>query len=70
VVWLSYLLPSTHGIQAMLKFNQMGASWYEARFEVLRLLFVTSAYVALAWILARRRAGGQSRTAWRGGWEA
>ena len=59
VVWLSYLLPSTHGIQAMLKFNQMGASWHEARFEVLRLLFVTAAYVALAWILARRRAGGQ-----------
>ena len=59
VVWLSYLLPSTHGIQAMLKFNQMGASWYEARFEVFRLLFLTAAYVALAWILARRRAGGQ-----------
>jgi ABC-2 type transport system permease protein len=58
LVWVSYLLPSTHGIQLLLKFNQMGASWLEARTEVVRLAVVTAAWVAGAWWMAHRRASG------------
>jgi ABC-2 type transport system permease protein len=60
LVWLSYLLPSTSGIQAMLKFNQLGASWLEASPEVVRLALVTCAYVGLAWWMASRRAAAKS----------
>lgn len=66
LVWFSYLLPSTSGIQAMLKFNQMGASWLEARPEVIRLALVTCAYIGLAWWMASRRAAAKPLTvAWR-----
>jgi ABC-2 type transport system permease protein len=58
MVWFSYLLPSTHGIQALLMFNQMGASWREAAPQVIRLLIVTFAYSGLAWLIASRRAPG------------
>jgi len=60
LTWLSYLLPSTHGIQLMLKFNQMGASWRESATELARLLILTCAYVLLAWWMAARRAPGRS----------
>src|SRR5208282_5386445 len=43
IVWLSFLLPSTHGIQALLKLNQMGATWLETAPLVIRLLIVTAA---------------------------
>ena len=66
VVWFSYLLPSTHGIQALLKFNQMGASLREAGPEVLRLLAVTVAYVGIAWWMAARRAPGRDSIARQG----
>lgn len=59
LVWFSYLLPSTNGIQAMLKFNQMGASWLEARPEIIRLALVTCAYIGLAWWVASRRAAAK-----------
>lgn len=62
LIWFSYVLPSTSGIQALLKFNQMGASWLEAGPEILRLLLVTCAYVGLAWWIARRRAAGKPLT--------
>jgi ABC-2 type transport system permease protein len=66
LVWFSYLLPSTNGIQAMIKFNQMGASWLEARPEVIRLALVTCVYIGLAWWMASRRAAGKPMTnAWR-----
>ena len=58
LVWFSYLLPSTHGIQALLKFNQMGANWSEARPEVLPLLVVTVSYIVIAWWMATWRASG------------
>lgn len=61
MVWFSYLLPSTHGIQALLMFNQMGATWREAEPQVLRLVVVTLAYVALAGWIASRRAPGAKR---------
>jgi ABC-2 type transport system permease protein len=60
LLWFSYLLPSTHGIQALLKFNQMGASWLEAKPEVLRLVVLTSAYIGVAWLMASWRAPGKS----------
>jgi ABC-2 type transport system permease protein len=60
LIWLSYLLPSTSGIQAMLKFNQLGASWRESAPEVARLVIVTCAYVVLAWWMATRRAPGRA----------
>ena len=66
MVWFSYLLPSTHGIQALLKFNQMGASWREASPQVIRLLLVTLAYIGLAWWMASRRAPGICPTTPRG----
>jgi len=53
--WLSEALPTTHGIRAMLKLNQMGASWHETATDIGRLLLVTCAYVGLAWWLAIRR---------------
>ncbi|HME40420.1 MAG TPA: ABC transporter permease [Steroidobacteraceae bacterium] len=58
MVWFSYLLPSTHGIQALLKFNQMGATWREASPQVIRLIVVTLAYMGLAWWMASRKAPG------------
>jgi ABC-2 type transport system permease protein len=58
LIWISYLLPSTHGIQGLLKFNQMGAAWREASPEVIRLALVTAAYTGVAWWLATRRAPG------------
>ena len=59
VVALSDLLPSTHGIQGLLKFNQMGASWREARPEVLGLVLLIVLYGTLGWLLARWRARGR-----------
>ena len=64
VVWVSFLLPSTHGIQALLKFNQMGATWLETAPQIIRLLIVTAAYLGLAWWMASRRATGSD---WRNG---
>jgi len=58
LIGLSYLLPSTYGIQGLLKFNQMGASWQEAHSEVLGLIRLIALYVTLAWVLARWRARG------------
>jgi ABC-2 type transport system permease protein len=58
LVWFSFLLPTTHGIQAFLMFNQMGATWLEARPQVIRLLIVTLAYIGVAWWMASRRAPG------------
>jgi ABC-2 type transport system permease protein len=58
MVWISYLLPSTHGIQALLMFNQMGATWLEAGPQVTRLVVVTLAYIGLAGWMASRRAPG------------
>src|SRR5262249_6005446 len=46
LIWMSWLLPTTEGIQMLLKFNQMGASFSEARPECVRLLLVTFLYVA------------------------
>ncbi len=66
MVWFSYLLPSTHGIQALLKFNQMGATWREASPQVIRLLLVTLAYIGLAWLMSSRRAPGICPTTPRG----
>jgi ABC-2 type transport system permease protein len=65
MVWISYLLPSTHGIQALLKFNQMGATWREASPQVIRLIVVTLAYIALAWWMASRKAPGTALSALR-----
>jgi len=59
LVGLSYLLPTTNGVQALLKFNQMGATFGETAPELIRLLLVTVAYLAIAWWIARRRAPGR-----------
>ena len=59
LVWFSDLLPSTSAIQAMIKFNQMGASWLEAGPEVFRLALMAVAYTGLAWWLAGKRATGR-----------
>ena len=58
LIWFSYLLPSTHGIQALLMFNQMGASALEAGPQIARLITVTGTYIGLAWWLCSRRAAG------------
>jgi len=42
-------------------FNQMGATWREAAPQVLRLVVVTLAYIALAGWMASRRASGAKR---------
>src|ERR1700722_1964621 len=61
MIWVSYVLPSTHGIQALLKFNQMAATVLEAAPEVIRLFTVTCASIGLAWWMASRRAPGTTR---------
>jgi|SRR6516165_3794037 ABC-2 type transport system permease protein len=58
LIWLSYALPSTPGIQGFLKLNQMGATWEEVRPQVVNLSLLAIAYVAIAWWAASRRAPG------------
>ncbi|MBP5057163.1 ABC transporter permease [Pseudomonas chlororaphis] len=50
IAWLSDLLPSTSGVIAMVKFNQMGASVGEAFPELTKLLLLTVGYGALAYL--------------------
>jgi len=47
---LSYLFPSTFGIQAYVKINSMGANLHEIRFELIGLWIQTVVYFALATI--------------------
>jgi ABC-2 type transport system permease protein len=58
LVWFSYLLPSTPGIQGSIMLNQMGATWAEVRPQVTNLVLLALAYVGLAWWAASRRAPG------------
>jgi ABC-2 type transport system permease protein len=58
LVWLSHLLPSTPGIQGFIKLNQMGATWSEARPQVINLLLLVVLYTGVAWWAASRRAPG------------
>jgi len=53
--WLADALPTTHGIRAMLKLNQMGASWRETVPDIEWLMLVTGAYIGVGWWLATRR---------------
>ena len=56
--WLAKLVPSTPGINLMVKFNQMGASFAEALPELCNLAFLTLLYGALAvWRYAPGRDG-------------
>jgi len=48
LAWLARLVPSTPGINAMVKLNQMGASVAEASPELCNLLALTLLYGALA----------------------
>ena len=47
---VSYLFPSTFGIQAYVKINSMGANLHEIRFELIGLWIQTVVYFALATI--------------------
>lgn len=58
LIWLSYLLPTTPGIQGFLMLNQMGATWVEVRPQVVNLLLLALLYVGVAWWAASRRAPG------------
>jgi len=51
-------LPSTPGIQGFIKLNQMGATWSEARPQVINLLLLVLLYTGVAWWAASRRAPG------------
>ncbi|EPF6682065.1 ABC transporter permease, partial [Pseudomonas aeruginosa] len=58
LAWLAKLVPSTPGINLMVKFNQMGASFAEALPELCNLAFLTLLYGALAvWRYAPARDG-------------
>ena len=58
LAWLARLVPSTPGINLMVKFNQMGASFAEALPELCNLAFLTLLYGALAvWRYAPARDG-------------
>ena len=48
-VWLSRLVPTTPGINAMIQLHSMGASIAEARLELLNLAGLTVLYGTLAW---------------------
>lgn len=49
LAWLAKLVPSTPGINAMVKLNEMGASLHEAAPELANLAALALAYAALAW---------------------
>lgn len=49
LTWLARLVPTTPGINAMIKFNEMGASIGETLPELLNLLALALFYGALAW---------------------
>lgn len=56
LAWLAKLVPSTPGINLMVKFNQMGASFAEALPELCNLVLLTLLYGALAvWRYAPRQ---------------
>lgn len=46
--WLSYIFPSTHGVQGYIKINSMGASLPQVRFEYLLLWLQAGAYLIAA----------------------
>ncbi len=54
LVWLAKLLPSTPGINIMVKFNQLGAGFAEAVPEIINLLVLILVFGALAWWRYRR----------------
>ncbi|ACE84845.1 ABC transporter permease [Cellvibrio japonicus] len=54
LVWLAKLIPSTPGINVMVKFNQLGASFTEAAPEIVNLLVLIIVFGALAWWRYRR----------------
>ncbi|TKA90783.1 ABC transporter permease [Halopseudomonas bauzanensis] len=54
LLWLAKLLPSTPGINIMVKFNQLGASFAEAAWEIVNLLVLIIAFGVLAWWRYRR----------------
>ena len=58
LIWLSYLLPSTPGIQGFLKLNQMGATWQEVQPQVINLLLLVLFYTGVAWWASSQRAPG------------
>jgi len=58
LVWFSHLLPSTPGIQGFIKLNQMGATWSEARPQVINLVLLVLLYTGVAWWASSRRAPG------------
>jgi len=58
LIWFSRLLPSTPGIQGFIKLNEMGATWREARPQVINLLVLALLYTGVAWWAASRRAPG------------
>lgn len=54
LLWLAKLLPSTPGINIMVKFNQLGASFAEAAWEMANLLVLIVVFGVLAWWRYRR----------------
>jgi len=58
LVWFSHALPTTPGIQGLLKLNQMGATWQEVQPQVINLLLLGLIYTAVAWWATSRRVFG------------
>jgi ABC-2 type transport system permease protein len=58
LIWFSHLLPTTPGVQGFIKLNQMGATWSEARPQVVNLVLLVLLYTGVAWWAASRRAPG------------
>ncbi|UCI05195.1 ABC transporter permease [Mesorhizobium sp. B1-1-8] len=53
----SFVLPSTSGIDALVRINQMGATWIEVSKDWMRLWILTGVYAILAVIAARIASG-------------
>ncbi len=49
LVWFSKIIPSTSGINLMIKFNQLGATFNEAASELVNLVVLIVVYGSLAW---------------------
>ena len=58
--WLSYLFPSTHGVQGYIKINSGGATLSQVRFEYIMLwlhagVYLIAASVSLNFIVKREK---------------
>jgi ABC-2 type transport system permease protein len=58
--WISYLFPSTHGIQGYIKINSSGATLSQVRFEYVQLwlqavLYLLASTISLSLVVKKEK---------------